>query len=67
MFTAAWKMLSAATIVNCFHKAGIMPPEDECENDNGSESGIIEVQNWQHLCKKLGIMFRQHFMTLLVS
>ena len=40
MFGAAWKMLGAATIVNCFHKARILP-QDECESDH-------MVKNWQH-------------------
>jgi hypothetical protein len=33
MFSAAWKTLSAATIVNCFHNAGIVP-QNECERWN---------------------------------
>jgi hypothetical protein len=53
MFNAAWKMLSPAPFVNYFHKAGIVLPEDECENEIESESGTSAVQNWQHLCKKL--------------
>jgi hypothetical protein len=32
MFSAAWKMLVAATTVNCFHMARILP-QDECESE----------------------------------
>jgi len=67
MCNAAWKMLTAATFVACFHKARIVPPEDECENESEGDTSV--VQNWQWLCKALGITrtFRQHTVTLLVS
>jgi len=32
MFSAAWKMLGAATIVTCFHTARILP-QDEHESE----------------------------------
>jgi hypothetical protein len=65
MFNAAWKMLTAAPFVACFHKAGIVLPEDECKNESEGDTSV--VQNWRQLCKALGSMFRLHMMTLLVS
>jgi hypothetical protein len=52
MFSAAWKTLIAATIVNCFHKAGIVP-QNECESESGIDADM--VNNWQHLCQKLDV------------
>lgn len=50
MFSAAKKTSSAATIVHCFHKIGIIP-QDECKIESGID--VIMVKNWQHLCQKL--------------
>jgi hypothetical protein len=52
MFSAAWKTLSVATIVNCFHKAGNVP-RNECERESGIDADM--VNNWQHLCQKLDV------------
>jgi hypothetical protein len=46
----AWKALSAATVVNFFHKAGIVL-QDECECEIKSESDVDMVNSWQHLCQ----------------
>jgi hypothetical protein len=47
MFSAAKKTSSAATIVHCFHKAGIIP-QDECKIESGID--VDMAKNWQHLC-----------------
>jgi hypothetical protein len=66
MFNAVWKTLRAAPFVKFFHKARIVLPEHKCENEIESESDSRMVQNRPQLCKTVGIMFRQHMMTLLV-
>ena len=63
---AARKTPRAAPFVNYFHKTRIVLPEDECENEIGSESDTSAVQNRRQLCKTLGVMCRRHMMTLLV-
>jgi hypothetical protein len=50
MFTAAKKTSSAATILRCFLKAGIMQ-HDKCEME--SESDVDMAKNWRHLYQKL--------------
>jgi hypothetical protein len=50
IFSAAWKTLSAATVVNCFHRARIVP-QDECKSEIYSVSDADMVNNWQCLCK----------------
>jgi hypothetical protein len=50
IFSAAKKASSAATIVHCFHKTGIIPQE-ECKIESGID--VVMVINWQHLCQKL--------------
>jgi hypothetical protein len=47
------KHLSAAAVVICTHRAGIVPP-DECEREIKSESDVHMVQNWQNVCQKMG-------------
>jgi hypothetical protein len=54
MFSVAWKTLNASTIVNCFHKARIVP-QDKCKSETESESDADMVNNWQHLCQKLDV------------
>ena len=44
--------------MNCFHSR-IVAPEDKCDKGIESESDTSVVQNRQHLCKTLGITFRQ--------
>jgi hypothetical protein len=48
-------MFNTASVVNYFHKGGIVLPGDKYENEIEieSESNTSVVQNWQHLCKKL--------------
>jgi hypothetical protein len=52
MFSAAWKILSAATIMNCFHRVGIVP-QLECKSESESDANM--VNNWQHLYQKLDV------------
>jgi hypothetical protein len=52
-----WNAFCAAALVNCLHKAGIVP-EDERKNKIESESDAGVMQNWQHLCQKLEVMLR---------
>lgn len=49
MSRVACKMLSAARIVQLFHKAGNVSWERKTE----SERDINIVKNWQNLCQKL--------------
>lgn len=39
--------------MNGFHKARIVP-QDECKSEIEIESDADIVNNWQHLCQKLG-------------
>jgi hypothetical protein len=54
------------SICELLSQARIVPPEEECENGIESEIDTIVVQNRQQLCRTLGVMFRQHMVTLLV-
>jgi hypothetical protein len=48
------EILSAATIADYFHKAGIMPQDtEECESENDCDSNM--VNNWQHLYQKIDV------------
>lgn len=50
MFSVVKKTSGAATIVHCFHKAGIIP-QDEGKIESGID--VDMAKNWQHLCQKL--------------
>lgn len=50
LLSAAKRTSSAATIVQCFHKTGIIP-QDKCEIESGSDVDL--AKNWQHLGQKL--------------
>jgi hypothetical protein len=43
---AAWKTLSAATIINCFHKVRDVP-QDKCESEIESDADMVNI--WQNL------------------
>lgn len=48
LLNAAQRTLSAATVVNCFHKSGVVL-QDYCESE--SESDTDMVNSWQNLCQ----------------